>query len=246
MKETNFYKRELILCLTIFVLIFSCPNVKAQALCIDKSTDQILGEQDGYRYELWNQYSQGKACMNLEKGALFSGEWNGIENYLARRGLNYDQTKKHQEIGEFFTYYDCDYQPSSASGNSYLSVYGWTVEPLIEYYIIEDWRNWVSSMAPDATFKGSIEVNGGIYDVYEKTRVEKPSIEGITTFQQYFSIRRDQRNKGTINISDHFNKWEKLGMPMGKMHEVSFVVEGFRSNGRFAFKALDIFYEDKK
>jgi endo-1,4-beta-xylanase len=241
MKETNFYTWKPLLYMMFLVLICSTPNLSAQKICIDKSTDQIIGEQDGYRYELWNQNSQGNACMTLDEGALFSGEWRGIENYLARRGLNYNQTKKHQEIGEFFTNYKCDYKPSFESGNSYLSVYGWTVEPLIEYYIIEDWRNWAPYMSPDATFKGSFEANDSIYDVYEKTRVEKPSIVGITTFQQYFSIRRGKRSRGTINISDHFNMWEKFGMKMGKLHEVSFVVEGFKSSGSFEFKELDVF-----
>ena len=121
-------------CTLCFVLLLSCQNTTAQELCIDKTTDQIEGEQDGFRYELWNQYSQGKACMTLNEDALFSGEWSGIENYLARRGLSYDQTKEHQEIGEFRANYNCDYNPESTEGgNSYLSVYGWTVEPLIEY-----------------------------------------------------------------------------------------------------------------
>ena len=71
--------------------------------------------------------------------------------------------------------------------------------------------------------------------------MEKPSIVGITTFQQYFSIRRGKRSRGTINISDHFNMWEKFGMKMGKLHEVSFVVEGFKSSGSFEFKELDVF-----
>ena len=227
--------------ISIFFIILSIQNLSSQTFCTDDGSDQVTGEKDGYGYELWNQNSQGTACMTLESGTLFSGEWNGIENYLARRGLNYNQTKKHQEIGVFYTTYNCNYKPSSSSGNSYLSVYGWTVNPLVEYYIIEDWRNWIPSMATDATLKGSFTVNESIYDVYEKTRVNKPSIVGDTTFQQYFSIRRYTRNSGTINISEHFEKWNTLGMEMGKMHEVSFVVEGYKNSGSFEFTVLDVF-----
>jgi endo-1,4-beta-xylanase len=96
-------------------------------------------------------------------------------------------------------------------------------------------------MSPDATLKGSFKTDGSIYDIYTKTRVEKPSIVGITTFQQYFSIRREKRNKGSIHISDHFDQWESIGLTMGKLHEVSFVVEGYKSSGSFEFKELDIF-----
>jgi endo-1,4-beta-xylanase len=219
-------------------------NLSSQTFCIEAGSDQITGVQDGYRYELWNQNSQGSACMTLGSDALFSGEWSDIENYLARRGLAYDQTQQHQERGTFYATYDCDYNPSSASGNSYLSIYGWTVDPLIEYYIIEDWRNWIPSMASGASSKGSFSVNGSTYDIYENTRTNQPSIVGNTTFQQYFSIRRDKRNSGTIDITEHFNQWESLGMDMGNLYEVSFVVEGYQSSGNFEFTTLDVYVGD--
>jgi endo-1,4-beta-xylanase len=242
MKKNTFQSHVIFWYLQFIILVLISSNVNAQELCVNSSSDQIIGEENGFRYELWNQYSKGKACMTLGKGALFSGQWSDVENYLARRGLDYDKTKKHQEIGAFFTTYNCLYRPSEIkTGNSYLSVYGWTIEPLVEYYIIEDWRNWVSYMSPDAKLKGSFEVNGSFYDIYTKTRLDKPSILGITTFQQYFSIRREKRNSGTINISDHFKQWESLGMQMGKLDEVSFVVEGFKSSGSVAFKELDVF-----
>ncbi|MCW3789004.1 glycoside hydrolase family 11 protein [Plebeiibacterium sediminum] len=227
----------------IIFLLLNTLNLNAQTMCIDSKKEIIEGVKDGFRYELWNQYAQGNACMTIGAGALFCGEWSGIENYLARRGLSYDKTKEHQEIGHFFATYNCDYKPSDLSGNSYLSVYGWTVDPLIEYYIIEDWCRWIPSMDKNAKFKGTVEVNGSVYDIYENTRVNQPSIEGNTTFQQYFSIRKDKRYSGKIDISAHFKKWEELGMDMGKLYEVSFVVEGYKSNGSFEFKELDVFVE---
>lgn len=247
MKHKNFHKKYFTMVLIMFCAMVSIDKLYAQKMCLDKGSDQIIGEQDGYRYELWNQYSQGKACITIEKGALFSGEWSSIENYLARRGLNYDKTKTHDELGEFHATYECDYKPSDKEGgNSYLSVYGWSIEPLIEYYIIEDWRNWVSSMSPDAVFKGILKVDGSVYDIYTKTRTEKPSIVGITTFEQFFSIRRDRRNNGTINISEHFRKWESLGMKLGKLDEVSFVVEGYKSSGSFSFDELEVIVSKKE
>ena len=240
MKQTNFYRAKFALCLTLIFSVLSIQNLSSQTFCTQTGTERIAGEKDGYRYELWNQNGQGTACISLGNGALFSGEWNGIENYLARRGLGYNQTQEHQEIGTFSATYNCIYNPSTASGNSYLSVYGWTVNPLIEYYIIEDWRNWIPSMDGGATLKSTIDVDGSIYDIYENTRVNQPSIVGNTTFQQYFSIRRDVRNSGSISISEHFDKWESLGMEMGKMYEVSFVVEGYQSSGNFVFNELDV------
>lgn len=225
---------------TFTLILLTFQQLSAQEFCINSGADQIAGVEDGFRYELWSQNSQGMACMTLGDGALFSGEWNGILNYLSRRGLGYDQTQEHQDLGTFSATYNCDYNPSSASGNSYLSIYGWTVEPLIEYYIIEDWRNWIPSMAQDATLIDEFVIDGSVYEIYENTRVDQPSIVGTATFQQYFSIRKDERNSGSIDISAHFDKWESLGLELGKFHEVSFVVEGYQSNGSFEFTELDI------
>lgn len=245
MRKTIAYNTGIAISLTSIFLILGIQNSCSQAFCIEAGgSDQIAGVQDGFRYELWNQNAEGTACMTLGDGALFSGEWDGILNYLARRGLGYDQTQKHEEIGRFHATYNCDYNPSSASGNSYLSIYGWTVNPLIEYYIVEDWRNWIPSMAAGVSSKGSFTVNGSTYDIYENTRVNQPSIVGTATFQQYFSIRRDERNGGTIDISEHFDQWEALGMDLGDLHEVSFVVEGYQSTGSFEFTALDMFVSD--
>ncbi|WP_299256210.1 glycoside hydrolase family 11 protein [uncultured Aquimarina sp.] len=222
----------------------SFQMLSAQEFCIETGADQKAGTQDGFRYELWNENSQGTACMTLGNGALFSGNWSGIQNYLSRRGLGYDQTKEHQEYGKFSSTYNCNYHPSSSSGNSYLSVYGWTVEPLVEYYIIEDWRNWIPSMAAGASLIDTFTVDGSTYEIYENTRVNKPSIVGNRTFQQYFSIRQDERSSGSIDISAHFDKWESLGMDLGKLHEVSIVVEGYQSSGNFEFTELDVIVDN--
>ena len=243
MKQIISRNERFTLTLLIFAITLLVQKSNAQEYCISNS-DQITGTKDGFRYELWNQNTEGTACMTVGNGALFSGEWDGILNYLARRGLGYDQTQEHQEYGRFFATYDCDYNPNSSSGNSYLSIYGWTVDPLIEFYIIEDWRNWIPSMAGGSVNRGSFDVNDGTYDIVENTRTNQPSIVGTATFQQYFSIRRSVRNSGSINISDHFEEWESLGLELGKLHEVSFVVEGYQSSGSFDFAELDVFLDE--
>lgn len=235
--STLFYPSNIFFFLIVFL---GSSSLTAQTFCTDPGTPRYAGEQDGYRYELWNQNGQGNACMTLGNGAIFSGEWSDILNYLARRGLGYNTTQQHQEIGTFNATYDCSYNPNSSTGNSYLSIYGWTVDPLIEFYIVEDWRNWIPSMAPDASLIDSFTIDGSTYDILENTRVNKPSILGTATFQQYFSIRRDERNSGSIDISAHFNKWESLGLDMGNLYEVSFVVEGYQSSGDFTFNDLVI------
>lgn len=213
-----------------FTILFSLFAVNVQSAT--KITSNETGTIDGYDYELWKD--SGTTSMTLNGGGKFSCEWSNINNALFRTGKKFDETKTHQELGNISMEYACNYQPS---GNSYLSVYGWTSSPLVEYYIIESWGNW---RPPGAVSKGKITVDGATYDVYETTRVNQPSIKGNTTFQQYWSVRTSKRTSGNISISDHFKAWEKMGMKMGKMYEVSLVVEGYQSSGKADVTSMSI------
>ena len=185
--------------------------------------DNQTGTQDGYDYELWKDY--GTTSMTLNSGGTFSCQWSDIGNALFRKGIKFDSTKTYQQIGSISVDYGCNYQPS---GNSYLCVYGWTKDPLVEYYIVESWGTW---RPPGATAKGTITVDGGTYEVYETTRVEQPSIEGTTTFKQYWSVRTSKRTSGTVSVTEHFKAWENMGMEMGKLYEAALNVEGYQSSG---------------
>ncbi len=207
---------SLVLCLQLVV-----PSVTAEAATT--LYDNATGNQDGYDYELWKDY--GTTSMTLNSGGTFNCSWSNIGNALFRKGIKFDCTKTYSEIGNITVNYGVDYQPN---GNSYLCVYGWSRSPLVEYYIVESWGTW---RPPGATSKGTITVDGGTYDVYETTRVNQPSIDGDTTFQQYWSVRTSKRTSGTISVTEHFKAWANMGMQLGKLYETALTVEGYQSSG---------------
>lgn len=117
----------------------------------------------------------------------------------------------------------------NATGPGYLCVYGWTNGPLIEYYILDSYAD----LAPNEpwTLKGNFTSDEGTFDIYTSTRVNKPSIEGTRTFQQYWSVRREKRVGGTITMKTHFDEWAKYNMRLGRHNYVVMAVEGYTATG---------------
>lgn len=214
------------------VCFFTMPVSQLNSVAADQ---QQIGNKDGYDYELWNQWGQGSAEMQVGSDGAFSCSWNGIENCLFRTGKKLEKTKKYGEYNGIYIDYDVEYEPK---GNSYMCVYGWTENPTVEYYIVEAWGSW---RPPGSTNSlGTVEANGNKYDIYKTVRENQPSIHGTETFEQYWSVRQDnpaQNNvkkeiTGRISVSKHFEAWEKAGLDMsGTMYEVALNIEGYQSNG---------------
>lgn len=117
----------------------------------------------------------------------------------------------------------------SPSGNGYLSVYGWTTGPLVEYYVVESYGTYNPGSA--GSLKGTVTTDGATYDIYVATRTNAPSIQGTATFQQIFSVRRSKRSSGTVTMANHINKWKSLGLPFGSYNYQIVATEGYQSSG---------------
>ena len=225
-----------------FSALMIASSIPVAAAAADQQTRGNVG---GYDYEMWNQNGQGQASMNPGAGS-FTCSWSNIENFLARMGKNYDsQGKNYKEIGNIVLTYDVEYTPR---GNSYMCVYGWTKSPLVEYYIVEGWGDW-RPPGNDGENKGTVTLNGNTYDIRKSMRYNQPSLEGTSTFPQYWSVRQtsgsanNQTNymKGTIDVSKHFDAWSQAGLDMsGKLYEVSLNIEGYRSNGSANVKSVTV------
>ncbi len=182
----------------------------------DVIRDNKTGTQGEYNVEYWK--NGGTGTMTLGPGCDFSCEWGSVNNILFRKGLR--PGSRDVSIS-----YSADYKPQ---GNSYLSVYGWFQNPLVEYYIIESWGTW----RPPGNFSkmGTVISASGTYEIYSNSRTGE-SIEGNKTFTQYWSVRTVKRTCGVITCRKHFDAWEKAGMTIGKFYEVSFNVEAYQSPG---------------
>jgi len=196
-----------------------------------------------YAYELWAS-GGGTGCMTVYGAqANFGATWNNVEDFLARIGLGFDQTKTPAQIGTLSA--DFAETKTGDTGLVYVGIYGWTVNPLREFYILDDWGSTKpAGVASDGTPRdsvGTISVDGAVYDVWKKTRTNKPAITGDNkTFDQYFSIRQTARQCGHISISEHFSKWMGLGLQLGNLEEAKLLLEAQGSTGTVEFTTATV------
>ncbi|PPQ72792.1 hypothetical protein CVT24_012900 [Panaeolus cyanescens] len=126
----------------------------------------------------------------------------------------------------------------SPNGYSKFTMYGWTRNPLVEYMVMESFGGSVNPAA-GAIRKGTTTCNGQIYDILQMIRVNQPSIDGVQTFQQYWSARRDAPKlgqiSGKVDMDCHFKAWAAFNMTLGSSHAYQIAaVDAYFSNGNAA------------
>lgn len=173
-------------------------------------TTNQTGTHDGYFYAFWKD--MGDSAMTLGPKGSYSARWGGVNNWFGGKGWATGGPRTFNYCATFHP-----------GGNSYLALYGYTMNPLAEYYIVENWGTY----RPNGASMGTLVSEGSTYDIY---RVQRGV--GSTPYYQYFSVRQQKRSSGTINTGDHFDAWARAGMNLGStMGYMIMATEGYQSSG---------------
>jgi endo-1,4-beta-xylanase len=79
------------------------------------------------------------------------------------------------------------------------------------------------------TPKGSITVDGAVYQLSSYTRVSPGLNDPI--IHQHFAVREQQRTSGTVDTGIFFDAWEAAGLKMGDLGYQIVATEGYHSEG---------------
>lgn len=185
-------------------------------------TSNQTGTNNGFYYSYWKD--GGTVTMTLGSGGNYSVNWNLGSSYNFVGGKGWSTGSSSRKIG-----YNAGVW--SPSGNAYLTLYGWSTGPLIEYYVVDSWGSW---RPPGGSSAGTVSTDGGTYDLYRMQRVNAPSIQGTQTFYQFWSVRTSKRSTGsnsTITFANHVNAWKNKGWNLGTHNYQIMATEGFKSSG---------------
>jgi hypothetical protein len=218
MKELHFNVRKV----TVTGKSAIAALIGVAALCVSTAHAQQIcsnqtGNNNGYYYSFWKD--SGDACMTLGSGGNYSSRWsNSTNNWVGGKGWSTGSTSRVVTYSGSF----------NGGSNGYLALYGWSRNPLVEYYVIENHGSWTP---PGGSSQGSFNSDGGTYNLYRTQRVNQPSIDGTQTFYQYWSVRTSPRSSGTITFGNHVNAWRNKGWNLGSMSYQIIATEGYQSSG---------------
>jgi hypothetical protein len=188
-----------------------------------------VGGEGNLGWEIWSNTGQGQ--LTTYDVPAFIATWNNSGGYLGRLGFEWggfgDEPVPHDERGEITAQF-VSRKTGTAGGYSYVGMYGWTTNPCVEWYVVDDSYNTMPINPGTTTKEGEVEIDGGTYIMYTRptTGTGGTRCSGVTNWAQYYSVRRTARACGVISLSEHFRAWQELGMDMtGELLEAKILVE---------------------
>jgi endo-1,4-beta-xylanase len=222
MRKQHFFRKEIkilsqgimkgVLSLSVVSLLFfaSCSNESLDQTELPKGDSQI--SRDGvptatskgsfdHGYFVAHYVSGGSASITFPNANQWPGNfalsWNRVNDVVSGKGWLPGSART------------VNYNVGTLSGSyNLVGAYGWTTNPLIEFYVVELGSNIAGS------YINTISSDGHNYNVYKHLQVNQPSVESLhSTFWQYLDNwgGSSTGSNHAINLGNHVNNWRARG-----------------------------------
>jgi endo-1,4-beta-xylanase len=205
------------------------------------STSGMAGTQ---AWSIW-QNGNGGTMTTYGTAAAFSATWPSSANdFLARIGLSFGNSGKAvSALGTVVADFVETKTATSKPQYSYVGIYGWSINPCIEWYIVDDSYGTMPVNPGSGTNKGTAMIDGGTYNLILRPTTGTGGNRcgsSVTQWNQYYSIRTKARTCGQISITDHFAAWNAQGMTLGSVLEASILIESGPGAGTISFPVANV------
>ena len=132
----------------------------------DHCGQNTQGSAGGLSWSLWSNTLSSSACITTYSTPAFSARWNNNGDFLARIGLEFGSGgKTYDQYGTIKA--DFAYKKTgTAGGYSYIGIYGWSTNPCVEWYIVDDRWGTMPFNAYNSTLKGTVAIDGADYKIF--------------------------------------------------------------------------------
>jgi endo-1,4-beta-xylanase len=173
----------------------------------------------------WQNYvSSGSSNISFPQAGTYPGNfavsYSNVGDVVAGKGWNPGSSSR-----------TINYNIGALSGSyNFVGVYGWTTNPLIEYYVCE-----LGSVTYGATNVGNVSSDGHSYSLWKHQQVNQPSIIGTATFWQYLSQwgGSSTGSSHSINIGNHMNAWRNTMGSLGANNLQILAIEAYSNKSGY-------------
>ena len=197
------------------------------------------GTAAGLSWQLWMNGSGG--TITTYSTPAFSANWTGSSgDFLARIGMSWGNGKAYTSLGTVKADF-AETKSGSAGNYSYIGIYGWSVNPCVEWYIVDDAYGNLP-FNPGGSMVGTATIDGGTYNIIARstTGTGGNRCGNVSSWNQIYSMRTSKRSCGTISITDHWNAWAKANQQLGAMLEASILIEAGGGTGSISFPTANV------
>jgi hypothetical protein len=216
-----------------------CTSIPAMPTGGTSHSGNSQGGTGNLAWQIWS--NQGSGTLTTFSTTAFSAGWNNSGDYLGRLGFEWGNNSKAYTAYGTITAQVAFKKTGSGGGFSYIGIYGWSTNPCVEWYILDDSFGTMPFNPYNSSQKGTATIDGETYKLFSNsTNGTGGSRCNASSWTQFWSVRQKARQCGVISITQHFDAWKAAGMTLGNMLEAKILVETGGGSGSVDFPIANV------
>jgi hypothetical protein len=175
----------------------------------------------------------------------FIADWNNSGHYIGHFGFGLGTSGTTYGQYSSITVQFAERKSGNTDSHwSFIGVYGWTDNPYVEWYIIDDSFDAMPIEVADCSpmSNSPVQIDGGsctlcMRPVFNSSG-DRCGGRGLSI--EYYSIRHNNNPCGQISVTEHFKAWSTAGNLLGNLNQVSLFLEIGAGQGTLEFPITNV------